>query len=229
MPRPELILVHGAWHGSWAWRELVDVLEREDWRARTVDLPSSGSGADLSADAALVREILLESDTPKVLVGHSYGGTVVTQAGAGVESLVGLVYLCAARPDVGDVVWHDPHSPAEVPDWIEVDDEDQSCVALRSEEILFNDCAPELAASAKTRLKPQSLASFLEPVKAAAWRQRPSAYLVCELDRCVPAAAQEQLAEGCGHVERLAASHSPFMSRPAEVAGFLGRAVASFS
>ena len=228
MQQPELVLVHGAWHGGWAWRQLAEVLEAQGWSSRTVDLPSSGSGADLSADAALVRGVLLETEAPKVLVGHSYGGTVVTQAGAGIDCLVGLVYLCAARPDVGDVVWRDPHSPEEVPDWIKVDDETQSCIAVRGEEILFNDCAADVAEAAKARLKPQSLSSFLEPVKAAAWRERPSAYLICELDRCVPASVQEQLADGCVHIERLAASHSPFLSKPVEVEAFLQRAVASF-
>ncbi len=82
--------------------------------------------------------------------------------------------------------------------------------------------------AAQARLRGQSLASFLEPVTAAAWRERPFAYLICEIDNCVPAAAQEGLAEGAGHIERIAAGHSPFMSRPAEVEEFLRRAVASF-
>src|SRR6202012_4595778 len=96
-----------------------------------------------------------------------------------------------------------------------------------SKKILYNDCSDEITAGAQARLKGQSLASFLEPVTAAAWRELPYAYLICELDNCVPE-GQEKLAEGAGHIERIAASHSPFMSRPDEVEEFLRRAISSF-
>jgi pimeloyl-ACP methyl ester carboxylesterase len=226
--RPELVLVHGAWHGAWAWSRLLPVLEQRGWTASAVDLPSAGSTAGLGADCDVLRGVLEASSAPKVVVGHSYGGTVVTQGAAGVDSVVGLAYVCAARPDVGDVVWTDPRSPDEVPYWIRVDVEDEAIHALHSETILYNDCAPDVVADAQARLKPQSLASFLEPVTAAAWRERPSAYLICERDNCVPAAAQEGLADGCGHVERVDAGHSPFFSRPEDVEAFLDRAVATF-
>jgi pimeloyl-ACP methyl ester carboxylesterase len=224
---PELVLVHGAWHGSWAWDRLLPVLAERGWTASAVDLPSSGSGAGVLADGEVLHERLDATDAPKIVVGHSYGGTVVTQAGAH-DSVVGLAYICAARPDIGDVVWTDPHSPEEVPYWIRVDDEASASFAEDSKKILYNDCPDDVTAAAQARLRGQSLASFLEPVTAAAWRHRPYAYLICEIDQCVPAAAQEDLAAGAGHIERLEASHSPFMSRPGEVEEFLRRAVSSF-
>lgn len=229
MALPELVLVHGAWHGAWAWQRLIPVLEQRGWKASAVDLPSSGTAAGLAADAEVVRAALAQSGPETVLVGHSYGGTVITQGGAGVPGLIGLVYLCAAKPDLGDVVWSDPRSPEQVPDWIEVDEDAQAIYAHRSETILYNDCAAEVAADAQARLRPQSLASFLEPVSAVAWRERPSAYLICEHDNCVPAAEQEKIADGADYVERIAASHSPFLSRPDEVEDFLRRAVAALS
>jgi len=225
---PELVLVHGAWHGAWAWERLLPVLAERGWTARAVDLPSAASKAGNVADAEHLQAVLRERPVPTVLVGHSYGGTVITQGGAGVDHVVGLAYVCAARPDVGDVVWTDPTSPDEVPAWIEVDLANEAIHAHDSEHILYNDCAPDVVSAAQARLRPQSLASFLEPIRAAAWHDRPSAYLICELDNCVPAAGQEALAEGCGHVERIAASHSPFLSRPQDVEAFLRRAVATF-
>jgi pimeloyl-ACP methyl ester carboxylesterase len=224
---PELVLVHGAWHGAWAWEHLLPVLEERGWRAGAVDLPSSGSKEGVLADGEALRARLDATDAPKVVVGHSYGGTVITQAGAH-DTVVGLAYICAARPDVGEVVWTDPHSPEEVPYWIRVDDEAEACFAEDSQKILYNDCGEEVTAAAQARLQGQSLASFLEPVTAAAWRERPYAYLICEIDNCVPAEGQEKLAEGACHIERIEASHSPFMSRPGEVEEFLRRAVASF-
>lgn len=227
MELPELVLVHGAWHGAWAWQQLVPVLRERGWMATTVDLPSSGSGADVTADCAVVRPLLTATPNPKVVVGHSYGGTVITQGTAGIDSVVGLVYVCAARPDVGDVVWTDPHSPDEVPYWIEVDDDAGACFARHSEKILYNDCSRDVIADAQPRLKGQSLASFLEPVSAAAWREKSFAYLICDDDQCVPAEQQEQLADGAVYTERIAASHSPFMSQPVAVEEFLRRAVAA--
>lgn len=226
-PLPELVLVHGAWHGAWAWDRLLPVLAERGWTATAVELPSSGSKAGVAADGEALRARLEATAAPKVVVGHSYGGTVITQAGAH-DTVVGLTYICAARPDVGDVVWSDPHSPDEVPYWIRVDDHEEACFAEDSAKILYNDCPAEVVEAARARLRGQSLAPFLEPLTAAAWRERPYAYLVCEIDNCVPAAAQEDLAEGACHVERIEASHSPFMSRPAEVEEFLRRAVASF-
>jgi pimeloyl-ACP methyl ester carboxylesterase len=224
---PELVLVHGAWHGAWAWDQLLPVLAERGWTASAVDLPSAGSKEGVLADGEVLRERLDATDAPKVVVGHSYGGTVITQAGAH-DTVVGLAYICAARPDVGDVVWKDPHSPDEVPYWIRVDDEVEACFAEDSQKILFNDCSPEITAAAQARLVGQSLTSFLEPVTAAAWRERPYAYLICEQDNCVPAEAQEGLAEGAVHIERVEASHSPFMSRPQAVEEYLRRAVAAF-
>lgn len=224
---PELVLVHGAWHGAWAWEQLLPVLAERGWTAGAVELPSAGSKAGVAADGEALRARLDATPAPKVVVGHSYGGTVITQAGAH-DTVVGLAYVCAARPDVGDVVWKDPHSPEEVPYWIRVDDEEEACFAEDSRKILYNDCPEDIVAAAQARLRGQSLASFLEPVTAAAWRERPYAYLICEIDNCVPAEAQEELAEGAGHIERLEASHSPFMSRPADVEAFLRRALSSF-
>jgi pimeloyl-ACP methyl ester carboxylesterase len=222
------VLVHGAWHGAWAWNELLPVLAERGWTARAVDLPSSGSKAGLGADAEHLRSVLAERTAPTVLVGHSYGGTVITEGGVGVDHVVGLVYVCAAKPDAGDVVWTDPRSPDEVPDWIRVDEANEAIYAMRSETILYNDCTPEIVADARARLKPQSLASFLDPVRAAAWHDRPFAYLICDLDNCVAAEAQEELADGAGRIERIAAGHSPFMSRPGDVEALLRRAVADF-
>jgi pimeloyl-ACP methyl ester carboxylesterase len=224
---PELIFVHGAWHGAWAWDHLLPVLEERGWAAAAVDLPSSGSGAGVIADGEVLRARLDATPAPKVVVGHSYGGTVITQAGAH-DTVVGLAYMCAARPDIGDVVWTDPHSPDEVPYWIRVDDAAEACFAEDSKKILYNDCPDQITTAAQARLRGQSLASFLEPVTAAAWRDLPFAYLICEIDNCVPAAAQEALAEGARHIERIEAGHSPFMSRPAEVEEFLRRGVSSF-
>lgn len=225
---PELVLVHGAWHGSWAWERLLPVLRERGWAATAIDLPSSGSRAGLAADGEAVRRALDQINGPAVLVGHSYGGTAITEGGAGVANLVGLAYVCAAMPDEGEQVWTDFRSPEQVPPWIDVVEEEEAIYAQDSERVLYNDCEADIAAAAAARLKPQSLASFMDPVTGVAWREKPTAYLICDLDQCVDASAQATIAEHADSVERLAASHSPFLSRPSDVEEFLRRAVARF-
>src|ERR1700744_4044967 len=132
---PELVLAHGAWHGAGAWEQLLPALAERGWTASAIDLPSAGSKEGVIADGEVLRARLEQNDAPKVVVGHSYGGTVITQAGAH-ETVVGLAYICAARPDVGDVVWTDPHSPDQVPYWIRVDDGEEASFAEDSKKIL---------------------------------------------------------------------------------------------
>jgi pimeloyl-ACP methyl ester carboxylesterase len=99
-----LLLVHGAWHGAWAWRPLLDHLDGLD--VRTVDLPSSGADpatlGDLRADAEVVRAALAGTDGPVVVVGHSYGGAVVSEAATADSGAAHLVYLCAFQLDAGE-------------------------------------------------------------------------------------------------------------------------------
>lgn len=109
-----------------------------------------------------------------------------------------------------------------------IDQQAGLCYVTDSEARLYQDCPPEVAADAAARLTGQSLAIWVEPVSAAAWKYKPSAYLICEDDRAVPGPVQEQLADGPQDVERIASGHSPFLSRPTAVEEFLRRAVSVF-
>ncbi|MCW2507931.1 MAG: hypothetical protein JWP68_1079, partial [Modestobacter sp.] len=99
-----LLLVHGAWHTSWAWQPLI--AELSDIDVVTVDLPSSGTDpqalGDLTADADVVRAALAGIEGPVVVVGHSYGGLPITEAATAEDGVAHLVYLCAFQLDVGD-------------------------------------------------------------------------------------------------------------------------------
>ncbi|MEA2227423.1 MAG: hypothetical protein QOF04_1053 [Solirubrobacteraceae bacterium] len=222
--RPELLLVHGAWHGGWAFEELSSRLDAAGLRSRTVDLPSAGSTADLAADAQVVRDALAANPVPTIVLGHSYGGVVISEAAAGVEHVRGLVYLCAFLLDAGesllDALQH------QVPDWIAVDQEAGTSLPRTPHDVFYADCPPALADAAAARLVPQSLAAFAAPQTAAAWRERPSTYVICEQDRALPPAAQEAMSARASVVERLDRSHSPFLSAPDEVVAVLERALA---
>ena len=217
-----VVLVHGAWHGAWSWSGLEAALAERGVASRTVELPSVGTdpSRDLVGDAEAVRAAVREVGGPVVLVAHSYGGMVVTEAAAGLDGVVRLVYLTAFVPDVGqsllDLVDYGPLT------WIVPAGEGLLGVATGEEvDLFYGDVPADQAAAAALRLRPQAAASFGQPVTAAAWRDVPSTYVVCTEDRCIPAAAQRAWAERCTEVVELASSHSPFLSRPGEVAELL--------
>jgi pimeloyl-ACP methyl ester carboxylesterase len=224
-----LVLVHGAWHGSWAFEPLAERLAGDGWTVRTVDLPSAGSAnSDLHDDADAVRAVLGELSGASVVVGHSYGGYVTAEAAAGRADVVGTVYLCAGIPEVGEPVWTDTSDPNQVAAWITIDEAAGITTAGEPERVFYADCDPAVAAASVQRLRPQSLSSFMTPANGAAWQEKPSAYLICDEDQCLVSDVQAALAVRAGHVEHLGASHSPFLSHPAAVAKFLESALATF-
>jgi pimeloyl-ACP methyl ester carboxylesterase len=220
-----IVLVHGAWHGAWAWESVAAALGADGFDVRTVDLPSSGPDSsalgDLRDDVRAVREAVEAVDGPVVLVAHSYGGAPVTEAAAGLADVAHIVYLTAFMLDAGESLFGLVGGRA--PDWW-IDNGDGSLGVAGPEEIFYNDCSPEVAAASVARLHPQSRASAEQPVEAVAWRDVPTTYVVCERDNAIPVPAQEMLSQRAGTVRRLDASHSPFLSRPDEVVAIIREA-----
>jgi pimeloyl-ACP methyl ester carboxylesterase len=120
MTDPTVVLVHGAWHGGWCWSDVVPLLDKAGLAAVTVDLPSSGGTGGLTEDAALVRATVESQDGPTVVVGHSYGGIVITEATAGLTSVQHLVYVCAFMIDAGASLVST--LAGDLPPWITVDE-----------------------------------------------------------------------------------------------------------
>lgn len=220
---PTVVLVHGAWHGPWAWSEVERQLADQGVDVLTVDLPSVGKDTDalgdLDDDAAAVRAVIDSVDGPVVVVAHSYGGAPTTQGAAGAENVSHIVYLTAFMLDEGESLFGLVGEVA--PDWWLVADDGASLLPDRPEEIFFNDVSAEAADAAAAQLAPQSMAAVKTPVSAVAWRDVPTTYVVCERDNAIPVPAQEMLAGRADNVARLDASHSPFLSRPDEVVGII--------
>ena len=208
-----VLLVPGSWHGAWCWDDVLDRLTAAGVVARAIDLPSNDGASGLADDAAAVRGALAELGEPAVVVGHSYGGVAISEGAAGAA---GLVYLCAFMLDRGEALLDAMQH--QLPDWIDLDEQAGSQLATRTEEVLYGDCTPAIAAAAGARLTRQSVAAIATPQSAAAWQETPSTYVICEQDRAVPPPAQEAMSARAGTVHRLSASHSPFLSRPDEVA-----------
>jgi pimeloyl-ACP methyl ester carboxylesterase len=211
-----VVLVHGAWHGPWAWTKLLTPLRERGLDVHTVSNPSSGpdptSLGDLYDDAENLRRTLAGLDGEALVVAHSYGGVVVTEGAAGADNVGHLLYVTAFMLDEGESLFSAVGS--QEPDWWIKDSAEVSLLAGRPDEIFFNDCTGADAADAASRLEPQSLSSFKQPVRSVAWRDTPSTYVICEKDNAIPPFMQEQLAQRAGDVRRLGASHSPFLSQP---------------
>jgi pimeloyl-ACP methyl ester carboxylesterase len=222
--RAAIVLVHGAWHGSWCWDRVVPLLESQDLPVHLVDLPSIGADPDdpsaLSGDAAAVRRILDEASGPFLVCGHSYGGMVVTHATAGRKDVVRLVYLCAFMPDAGESLLSLTGGPAP---WIreQADGRMLPDLALAAE-TFYGDCDPEIQRASIERLRPMPPAPFAEAVPQAAWREIASTYIVCTEDMAIPVEWQRDVfAPRAEEAVELEASHSPFLSQPSVVADLL--------
>ncbi len=225
---PTIVLVHGAWHGSWCWQRVTPLLERRGIAVRTVDLPSvgaePGTTTDLSADAAAVRAVVDDIGGPVVLCGHSYGGMVISHVAA--ERVVRLVYLCAFMPAEGESlvsIGGGKNAP-----WIQALDGGLMLPdPAQADEVFYADCDAATRQWAKSRLRPQSGATVIEPVPRPAWRKIPSTYVVCANDMAMPADLQRNVfAPRASEMLELQASHSPFLSQPAAVADLLAERAA---
>lgn len=209
--RPALLLVHGAWHGSWCWEPLRTLLENDGWRVDTVDLPSVGSSHHgMYDDAQAIREAI---NGPTVIVAHSYGGIPATQAAAGQPNVQHLIYVAAFQPDIGDsllgMVGGTP------PPWWQEDGE--VIHAKTPETVFFN----YVADPPTDKLRPQSYRAFTDQVTNAAWRYTDSTYVICSNDNAIPVFAQEAMSQRATATERLDAGHSPFLSCPQDLAAII--------
>ena len=224
MANATVVLVHGAWHGDWCWDLVVKRLGAAGVDVATVDNPSvQSSSASLQDDADNVRALLDEIDGPVVLVGHSYGGGVISDAGTH-DAVEHLVYLTAFALDEGESAMQNAlegGGSSALDGALRVDgdvitlEEDGAIAAF------YHDCEPGLARDAVSKLRPQSLAGLGGVTRHAAWREKPATYVVCTDDRGLPVALQRSAAARIGNVVEIHASHSPFLSRPDDVASLL--------
>lgn len=222
-----VVLVHGAWHGAWCWDAVRARLDAAGVPTVVVDNPSvARAPSTLHDDADNVRLALDAISGPVVLVGHSYGGAIVTDAGVH-DAVRHVVYVSAFALDHGESVVTNDLTGGEagsvLEQWLRFEDDlifiDPAEAAI---DAFFHDCEPAIARAAVSQLRPQSIAAMGGVPRAVAWRDRPSTYVLCTDDRAVAPALQRSAAARTKHVIELPSSHSPFLSRPGEIADLLG-------
>ncbi len=223
-----VVLVHGAWHGAWCWDLVVGQLRKQAVPVVAIDLPGHGASTepltDLHGHGDAVRAALDAIDGPVVLVGHSYGGAAITDAGTH-PSVHHLVYLTAFSLDAHEsIIANDlpDDERAELADAIEFNEDGTIVVdPARAGDIFYADCEPATVATYVSKLVPEGAAGFSQLPRAVAWRERPSTYVVCTEDRAIAPALQRQLAARCNDVIEWPTSHSPFAARPELVSELL--------
>ena len=213
-----IVLTHGAFHGGWCFSPLVAELEQRGIRCLMPELPLT----DLDDDVAAVRAVLDTCDGPVTLLGHSYGGAVVTVAGSH-PNVERLVLLAALAPDDGE---NASGGPVEIgADFISAllfgEDGTTSVDPDRAAAVFYPDASPADAQRWASQLRPGNTGGSVT-VTDPAWRSRSTTYIVCGDDPIIMASSQRELAARVtADVREIAGDHSPMVCRPAELADML--------
>ena len=225
-PLASIVLVHGGFVDGSGWRPLYDLLTRDGYQVAVVQNPT----LSLSGDAAATRLVLDAQDGPVVLVGHSYGGAVISEAGTH-EKVEALVYIAAFAPDkdesvntlLGGFPADGPQPPILAPrDGFLLLDREKFPASFAA------DVPADVAAFMADSQVPWGVDALGGQVSDPAWRTKPSWYLVTTEDRMIPPPAQRTMSQRAGStVVEVAASHSVYVSQPAAVADLIKQAASA--
>jgi pimeloyl-ACP methyl ester carboxylesterase len=205
------------------WEGVYGILKRDGYPVSIVQ----NSTVSLADDVKATKRILAALEGPAILVGHSYGGAVITEAGND-PKVAGLVYVTAFAPDKGESVAaliKDPPPGAPVPPILPPQDGYLLLDKAKFPASFAADVEPEKAAFMADAQVPWGVAALSGTVSEAAWRKRPSWYLVATEDKMIPPAAQRFMARRAGStVVENAGSHAIYVSQPKAVAALIERA-----
>jgi pimeloyl-ACP methyl ester carboxylesterase len=232
---PTVVLVHGAFADASGYAGVIRILQKEGIEVRAPMNPLRGLASDADAIARYTTSI----DGPVLLVGHSYGGAVISQAAAAVHDVTGLVFLSAFALNEGEscVSVMEPFPPSllastNVPSHYDAPGAaggpDLFIRIDRFHETFCADLPEEIASPMAVSQRPLSAAAFGEPATVAAWKDRPAWFLVSEQDNAIPPDCERFMAKRMdATTETVAGSHAAFIALPEVTAKLILRAVAS--
>lgn len=218
-PKPNIVLVPGAYEDGTIWTKVIGLLQAKGFRVTVVPIPLTS----LAADAVMTRSVLARQQAPTILVGHSWGGVVITEAG-GAPNVIGLVYVAAVAPDIGegsgDML---QHCPRKGPSHIYTDETGMKWLDPRAyPEAWAGDLDLAQAQILAATQRPIATASFTDKVTQAAWREKPSWFQVSTQDMMQCTEMQRVMAKRMGATTiELPASHASPLSHPNEVANLI--------
>jgi pimeloyl-ACP methyl ester carboxylesterase len=218
-PRPNIVLVHGAWADGSCWSAVIERLQADGYTVTAPQFPESS----LADDVARLRQVLARQDGPTVVAGHSYGGQIITALGADAPNAVGLVYIAAFGLDEGESIGAllaqgGPPTPALA----HLDIDKQGFAWLPEDDFVQHfaaDVDPAQARVMHAVQQPLSTSTFGDVMGVPAWKSCPSWFLVAEDDQAIPPEAEAQFAKRMGATTvAIASGHLAMVSHPDEVA-----------
>ena len=223
-----IVLVHGGFVDGAGWEGVYDILKKDGYNVSIVQNPTTS----LAADVAATRLTIARAQGPVVLVGHSYGGVVITEAGTD-PKVAGLVYIAAFAPDQGESVESlikNPPPGAPVPPILPPQDGYLFLDKAKFRAAFAADVSEAKAAFLADSQVPWGVGALSGSVSEPAWKSKPSWYLVATEDKMIPPPAQRQMAERAGAtVAEAAGSHAIYISKPEAVAALIATAAKSVS
>ncbi len=226
VPTKDVVLVHGGFVDGSGWQGVYNILTSDGYNVSVVQNPT----LSLEGDVAATRQILDQQPGPAVLVGHSYGGAVITEAGMH-DKVAALGYISAFAPDAGESVMSliagfpkdSPQPPILPPkDGFLFLDRD------KFHDSFAGDVPAEDAAFMADSQVPWGVDATAGMISEPAWRTKPTWYLLTTQDKMIPPAAQRAMSQRAGAaVTEVAASHSVYVSQPAAVADLIEQAATS--
>jgi pimeloyl-ACP methyl ester carboxylesterase len=222
--KPNVVLVHGAWADGSSWSAVIERLQADGFRVIAPQFPLTA----LEDDVARLRQVLEFQDGPTLVVGHSYGGQIITSLGTNAPNVVGLVYIAAFGLDEGEslgaLLAQGPVTPA-----LKHPFTDRQGFTWLSEDDFVNHFAADVApAKAKVMYSVQQAlagSAFTDVMGTPAWKSVPSWYLVAKDDQAIPPEAEKQFAQRMGATTvEVPSSHVAMVSHPDAVVDLVEQA-----
>ena len=222
--RPNIVLGHGAWADGSCWSGVIERLQTQGFQVRAPQFPLSS----LADDVARLRQVLEFQDGPTIVVGHSYGGQIMTALGDEAPNVVGLVYIAAFGLDEGEslgaLLSGGPPTPALAHLFT-----DSRGFGWLSEDDFVNhfaaDVDPTWARVMYAAQQPLASSAFTDVMGTPAWKSQPSWYLVARNDEAIPPDAERRFAQRMGATTiEIPSSHLAMVSHPADVADLIEKA-----
>ena len=213
---PNIVLVHGAWADGSCWSDVIERLQADGYKVTAPQIPETS----LADDAAKVRRVLSRQDGPTLLVGHSYGGQVITSLGPDAPSVVGLVYIAGFGLDEGESIGALLQQGPPTPGVANIDVDSEGFAWIPEDDFLGHFAADIDPVKAKVMYavqQPLTMSAFDDVIGTPTWKAVPSWFLVAQNDEVIPPDAERQFAARMGaDTIEVESGHCAMVSHPQE-------------
>lgn len=227
MKQPTIVLVHGFWGNSLHWQHIIPLLVEKKYQVKAIEIPLTSLAEDVERTNKMINQI----EGPVLLVGHSYGGAVITEAGNN-EKVVGLVYIAAFAPDCKESPGFitEQHPPEAITNLFPDSDGYLWIKEEKYHESFCQDLDPSESIAMAIAQKAPLANTFGDAIVTAAWKTKPSWYQISNSDRMISPENQRKMAQRLNAQEiiELDASHASLASKPEEITNFIIKAAAYF-